>query len=56
MKTETKTETVLIGDDQLSLRDLNAINEMVHDALLDMGIKTESFAWHIEVEYTMTTK
>jgi hypothetical protein len=47
-----KTKTVLIGDNELSRQDLNAINEMVHDALRDMGVEPASFAWSIEVEYT----
>lgn len=47
-----ETKTVLIGDNELSRQDLNAISEMVHDALRDMGIEPTSFAWHIEVEYT----
>ena len=47
-----ETKTVLIGDNELSRQDLNAISEMVHDALHDMGIEPASFAWHIEVEYT----
>jgi hypothetical protein len=47
-----ETKTILIGDDELSRQDLNAISEMVHDALRDMGIEPASFAWHIEVEYT----
>ena len=46
-------QTVLIGDNELSRQDLNAISEMVHDALREIGIETESFAWHIEVEYIM---
>lgn len=47
-----ETKTVLIGDNELSRQDLNAISEMVHDALRDMGIEPASFAWHIEVDYT----
>ena len=46
-------QTVLIGDNELSRQDLNAISEMVHDALREIGIETESFAWHIEVLYIM---
>lgn len=46
-------QTVLIGDNELSRQDLNAISEIVHDALREIGIEPESFAWHIEVEYTM---
>jgi hypothetical protein len=45
------TKTILIGTDQLSRQDLDAVSEMVHDALRDMGIEPSSFAWHIEVEY-----
>jgi len=47
-----ETKTVLIGDNELSRQDLNAISEMVQDALRDMGVEPASFAWHIEVEYT----
>lgn len=49
-------KTVLIGDNELSRQDLNAISEIVHDALRDMGIEPASFAWHIEVEYTEQEK
>ncbi len=49
-----KIKTVLIGDDQLSRRDLDAISEIVHDALRDIGVDPASFAWHIEVDYTET--
>jgi hypothetical protein len=45
-------KTVLIGDNELSRKDLEAVSEMVHDALCDMGINPASFAWCIEVEYT----
>jgi hypothetical protein len=47
-------KTALIGDNELSpcCKDLEAVSEMVHDALRDMGINPASFAWHIEVEYT----
>jgi hypothetical protein len=47
-----ETKTVLIGNNELSHQDLNAVSEMVHDALREMGIEPSSFAWHIEVEYT----
>jgi len=47
-----KIKTVLIGNNELSRQDLNAISEMVYDALRDMGINFASFAWSIEVEYT----
>jgi hypothetical protein len=47
-----ETKTVLIGNNELSHQDLNAVSEMVHDALREMGIEPASFAWHIEVEYT----
>jgi hypothetical protein len=49
---DTKLKTVLIGDNELSRQELNAISETVHDALRDMGIEPASFAWHLEVEYT----
>jgi len=46
------TKTILIGDDQLSRRDIEYINDIVHEVLCDIGIEPVSFAWHIEVEYT----
>ena len=49
-----ETKTILIGDNELSRQDLDAISEMVHDALREIGIEPESFAWHIEVEYSVT--
>jgi hypothetical protein len=48
----SEMKTALIGDNELSRKDLEAVSEMVHDALRDMGINPASFAWHIEVEYT----
>ena len=45
-----KTKTVLVGDAELSARDIEFIDEAVADALRDMGIEVTSFAWHIEVE------
>jgi hypothetical protein len=48
----SEMKTVLIGDNELSRKDLEAVSEMVHDALCDMGINPASFAWCIEVEYT----
>jgi hypothetical protein len=42
----------LPSDNELSRKDLEAVSDMVHDALRDMGINPASFAWHIEVEYT----
>jgi hypothetical protein len=47
---DMKTKTVLIGDGELSARDIEFIDEAVADALRDMGIEVTSFAWHIEVE------
>ena len=44
--------TCQIDAEGLSLRDFDAISEIVHDALRDMGIEPASFAWCIEVEYT----
>jgi hypothetical protein len=41
-----------IDAEGLSRRDFDAISEIVHDALRDMGIEPTSFAWCIEVEYT----
>jgi hypothetical protein len=45
-------ETCQIDDSGLSLQDAKAINDIVRNALLDMGIETASFSWCIEVEYT----
>jgi hypothetical protein len=45
-------ETCQIDDSGLSLQDSKAINDIVRNALLDMGIETASFSWCIEVEYT----
>ena len=44
--------TCQIDAEGLSLRDFDAISEIVHDALRDMCIEPTSFAWCIEVEYT----
>ena len=41
-----------IDAEGLSQRDVDAISEIVHDALRDMGIEPASFSWCIEVEYT----
>lgn len=41
-----------IVEQDLSPQDFNAINDIVHKALCDMGIEPASFAWCIEVEYT----
>ena len=49
---QQNTKTVLIGDNELSRQDLEAISEVVHDALREMGIEPASFAWCLEVDYT----
>lgn len=49
------TKTLLLGDVEISRSDLNAISEIVADALQELGIDAASFAWHIEVEYTEQT-
>ena len=41
-----------IDEKDLSPQNFNTVNEIVHDALRDMGIEPASFAWCIEVEYT----
>ena len=41
-----------IVEQDLSPQDFNAINDIVHKALRDMGVEPSSFAWCIEVEYT----
>ncbi len=41
-----------IDEQDLSPQDFNTINDIVRDALRDMGIEPASFAWCIEVEYT----
>jgi hypothetical protein len=45
-------ETCQIDDSGLSLQDSKTINDIVHNALRDMGIEPASFSWCIEVEYT----
>jgi len=45
-------QTCQVDAEGLSLRDCDAISEIVHDALRDMGIEPASFSWCIEVEYT----
>lgn len=45
-------ETCQVDAEGLSQRDVDAISEIVHDALRDMGIEPASFSWCIEVEYT----
>jgi hypothetical protein len=45
-------ETCQIDDSGLSLQDAEKLNDIVHNALRDMGIEPASFSWCIEVEYT----
>ncbi len=45
-------ETCQIDESDLNLQDFETINDIVRNALLDMGIETASFSWCIEVEYT----
>lgn len=49
-----ETKTVLLSGYELCAQDREAVSEMVHDALRDMGVYTESFSWSIEVAYTVT--
>lgn len=48
----SEVKTILIGDNELSRQDLNAVSEMIDEVLRGMGINPASFAWHIEVDYT----
>ena len=41
-----------IDEKDLSPQNFNTVNDIVRDALRDMGIEPTSFAWCIEVEYT----
>jgi hypothetical protein len=43
---------IMLGGDEISVKDSEAINWIVAEALSEMGIDASSFAWHIEVEYT----
>ena len=46
-------KTVMLGD--FDKRDTEYLSELIADHLADMGINPESFAFHIEVEYTEET-
>lgn len=48
----TKTVLIDVSTGGLSRRDIEYINDIVHEALRDMDIEPASFAWHIEVDYT----
>ena len=45
-----KTKTVMLGD--FDKPDTNYLSELILQYLTDMDIEPESFAFHIEVEYT----
>ena len=44
-------KTIMLGDDQLEVKDTEYLTDLIADALNDMGINPTSFAFHIEVEY-----
>ena len=44
-------KTIMLGDDQLEVKDTEYLTDLIGDALNDMGINPTSFAFHIEVEY-----
>ena len=44
-------KTIMLGDDQLEVKDTEYLTDLISDALNDMGINPTSFAFHIEVEY-----
>jgi len=45
-------ETCQIDESDLNLKDFETLNDIVRNALRDMGIEPASFSWCIEVEYT----
>jgi len=49
MTMTNKTKTVMLGD--FDKRDTEYLSELIADHLAHEGIKPESFAFHIEVEY-----
>lgn len=46
-------KTIMLGD--FDKRDTEYLSELIADNLAVMGINPESFAFHIEVEYTEET-
>jgi hypothetical protein len=44
-------KTIMLGDDQLEVKDTEYLTDLIGDILNDMGINPTSFAFHIEVEY-----
>lgn len=49
----SETKTIMLGD--FDNRDTDYLLELIADHLAYEGIKPESFAFHIEVEYTEET-
>ena len=43
-------KTIMLGD--FTKAETNYLSELILEYLTDMGIEAESFAFHIEVEYT----
>jgi hypothetical protein len=46
----SEVKTVMLGD--FDKKDTNYLSDLIVEHLTDMGIDPESFAFHIEVEYT----
>lgn len=44
-------KTITLGGAELNGRDLDAISEMVAEALQNRGLDVTSFSWSIEVDY-----
>ncbi len=45
-------DTCQVDESDLNLQNFETINDIVRNALRDMGIEPASFSWCIEVEYT----
>ena len=46
----SEVETVVLGD--FSKREFDYLSDLILEHLTDMGIDPESFAFHLEVDYT----
>lgn len=46
-----KMKTISLPTDHLIDQDRDAISELIYSYLNNMGCKTESFSWSIEVQY-----
>lgn len=44
-------DSIQIQYESISPKDRDAISELVHEYLVDKGIKTEYFAWDIQVYF-----